>query len=330
MIIIGFFFFEITAHELAHHWFGNLVICATWNDIWINEGFASYSEFLAHEFISPPGYAENWMYWAHYVVMEIPDGSVYVYPADALNVNRIFNYRLTYKKGAAIIHQLRLEMQNDSLFFESLRSFLNVYKDSMATGEDFKQIAEDVSGMNLDYFFDLWYYGEGFPIFDILWHQENDTVHINITQMSSAGAEFFDMLYEMGLSGHDFDTIVRLRINAQTNNYSIPFTETVTLLRPDPNFWSIDSIRSNTNLGKGNSGQDFFNVFPNPCVESFEINGIQNSFTWTLYGLLGQHIKSGQAYGSTLISVNELAAGLYYLGVESMGQKYFSKIIVSK
>jgi aminopeptidase N len=143
----GYDFFKDTyVHELAHHWWGNSIGPKTWNDIWLNEGFATYSEAL---------YAEA------------------KHGKDALNAKMQSkfsdNFRGTlyaprdlfgetiYEKGAWVLHMLRYEM-GDSAFFKSLHSYYDLYQYSNASVEDFKSVCENVSSINLDKFFDQWVY----------------------------------------------------------------------------------------------------------------------------------------------------------------------------
>jgi aminopeptidase N len=136
----GFFEKKLTAHELGHQWWGNNVTCASWCDIWINEGFASYSEYLMLENLYPAEKTQH-MLDVHQNVKTQTGGSVWV--LDSLNESRIFSGRLTYDKGAAIVHTIRFLINNDSLFFEGLRAFQVTFKDSTATGVDFKDFMSD-------------------------------------------------------------------------------------------------------------------------------------------------------------------------------------------
>jgi aminopeptidase N len=206
---MGYFGFDITAHELAHHWFGNYVTCATWSDIWINEGFASYGEFLAREFILNRQTADDWMRSAHELVKAAPDGSVYIPPFQLNDVWRIFNGRLSYKKGAAIIHQIRFELNDDDLFFKVLEDFRNNFSNNVATGDDFRKSMEESTGRDWDWFFDQWYYGEGYPIYQIKWKQEGSQLTIQSSQSTSAGIPSFfkgtlDFLVETDLQNYRF------------------------------------------------------------------------------------------------------------------------------
>lgn len=133
-----------------------------------------------------------------------------IYLIDLDGILRIFSGRLSYDKGAAIIHTLRHEIQNDDLFFEVMSTFQEDYSGSTATGEDFKNTAEEVTGMNFDQFFDQWYYGEGYPIYDLEWYSAGGVFHLTSTQTTSASTPLFDMLLDLQLTFADeTDTIDR-------------------------------------------------------------------------------------------------------------------------
>ncbi|NJK86786.1 MAG: M1 family metallopeptidase [Bacteroidales bacterium] len=163
MTTLSNFSFLLVSHELAHQWFGDNVTCAEWNDIWINEGFASYGEYLAEEFLDSKDEANLWMAEAHEFIMSEPGGSVYVPKGLENDEDRLFDYRLSYKKGAAIIHMMRQEVNNDVVFFDVLTTFQERYKDSVATGEDFKALLEEKSGIDFTWFLTNGIMGKDIP-----------------------------------------------------------------------------------------------------------------------------------------------------------------------
>lgn len=173
----------LIGHELAHQWFGDNVTCSSWNDIWLNEGFATYAEYLLIEKLSSLFTTTNaitYMQNIHSSAMSSAGGSVFVPNASLYDENRIFSNQLSYNKGAAILHTLRFEMQNDSLFFATLKNYQNEFRDSVASINDFKRIAENTCGKNLINFFNEWYYGEGYPTFNATYYKPYpDSVFLN-------------------------------------------------------------------------------------------------------------------------------------------------------
>jgi aminopeptidase N len=110
------FSFLLVAHELAHQWFGDYITCSNWQDIWINEGFASYAEYLAYQYLIGPNEAGSWLTRTHDYIKSAPGGSVFVPDDFAGDEDRIFNYRLSYNKGAAIIHMIRQKLTMTACF----------------------------------------------------------------------------------------------------------------------------------------------------------------------------------------------------------------------
>jgi aminopeptidase N len=209
MTTLGNFSFRLVSHELAHQWFGDYVTCATWQDIWINEGFASYTEYLAKENLESQEAADEWIAYANELALREPYGSVYIPFEDANNENRIFNYNLSYKKGASIIHTLRHEINNDNVFFNIMQSFLDEYSDSVASGDDFLNTVNAISGNDYTNYFDQWYYGSGYPIFDVEWSQQNDSLQLtSIQRTTSSKTPLFQVHVDYKINFADSDTII--------------------------------------------------------------------------------------------------------------------------
>ena len=243
MTTIGGFPFWLVAHELGHMWFGDNVTCATWSDIWINEGFATYSNYLAEEFIHGWSSGMSFIVGKQNSAMSSSGGSVYV-PEDEIypgNNGRIFSSRLSYDKGAVIVHTLRHEIQNDELFFDVLNTFQTDFTDSTATGEDFKNTAEEVTGMDFDQFFDQWYYGEGYPIYNIEYYNHEGTTYLTSLQSSSSSTPFFEMLLDLRLHFLDgTDTLITIYQDETLENFSVSSGKEVFYINVDPNNWTME------------------------------------------------------------------------------------------
>lgn len=255
MTTLSSFGSTLVAHELGHQWWGDNVTCATWNHIWLNEGFASYSEYLAVEKLpalfggtTPAAYMQS----VHNSVMSSPTGSVYVPLASTYDENRIFSSRLSYNKGSAIIHNLRFEMQDDNVFFQTLKNFQQQFKDSVATADDFKQVAETTSGKNFTDFFNQWYYGEGYPTFNITYlKQQSDSVTLIINETTSAPSvtPFFKGLYEFKITWAGGDTTVKAYVTSNNQQFKFHFTAIPNAVVVDPNNWVLNAVGTITNGG---------------------------------------------------------------------------------
>jgi aminopeptidase N len=148
----------VVAHELAHQWFGDSVSVHHWRDIWLNEGFASYAEFLWSEHVGEGTAQEN----AEYIYDLYPADDPFwqVLPGDP-GPNNVFDGAV-YDRGALTVHALRVQV-GDEKFFQILKTWVEKKKYSDATIEEFIAHAEEVSGQPLDQLFQTWLFTKGKP-----------------------------------------------------------------------------------------------------------------------------------------------------------------------
>ncbi len=335
MSTMGGFSFGLVAHELGHMWFGDNVTCATWSDIWINEGFASYTEYLTAYFIQGPSSGASWMNNAHNNIKSSAGGSVYVPPDEVNpgNVWRIFDGRLSYKKGAAIIHVFRQEIQDDELFFEILQEFQDIYRDSVATGQDFVDVANQLSGQDFNYFLDQWYYGEGYPIYDIIWNQSSDMLYISSTQTTSTDVTpFFETYVEIKIlytDGTNETALVRHTDNVSF--FEIPISKPVGNIQFDPDNWLIKTVNSIT---VGVAEQDIplnFTIAPNPSSHMVKLYFGQEAVDAKqiiITDLAGKIVLQKPSLGiEEIIDITGLATGVYLITASDGQNKLTQKLI---
>lgn len=334
MTTIGGFSFHLVSHELGHMWFGDNVTCATWSDIWINEGFATYSNCLAEEYINGWASGKAFITSAQSSAMSSPGGSIYI-PEDEIyegNEWRIFNGRLSYDKGAVILHMLRHEIQNDSVFFQVLKTFQADFTDSTATGEDFKSVAEDVTGMDFEDFFDQWYYGEGYPIYDIEWYNLSGSFFMTATQTTSSSTPLFKMLMDYKLTFDDgTDTTVQFNQTDNVNNFSAYFGKKVIQVIVDPEHWTMEKV-DNIMVGVEESESPvFFTVGPNPVKNNLNIyfaNLPVNTRTIDVTDLSGRNLASfSSSDNKTTIDFSLFSKGIYMIRVTDGDNTFIRKII---
>ena len=250
MTTISDFYFLLTAHELAHQWFGNLVTCASFQDIWINEGFASYAEYLALERMDTRQEAIDWLRETHSIASWAQRGSIFVPANEIDDVWRIFSNSITYKKGALLVHYIRWMINDDDKFFDMLRGFLRKYSFSVATGMDFKQYLEEQTGMDFTLFFDQWYFGEGYPIFDLSWKNSNGFVELLIEHTGSAEATplFVTKLDVRLVKANGADSLMQLPIRANREFFRIAAGGDLTDIEIDPGYYVLKQIHSNAQV----------------------------------------------------------------------------------
>jgi aminopeptidase N len=147
----------LLAHELAHQWYGNSVSVHDWSEIWLNEGFASYAEWLWSEHQGGPSAQETFD-----SLYDATEGSQWRVPTGDPGKDHLFDYFAIYQRGAMTLHALRVTVGDDA-FFRILPEWASRKKDSNATTEEFVALAEEISGQQLDQFFQDWLHGTQQP-----------------------------------------------------------------------------------------------------------------------------------------------------------------------
>lgn len=329
MTTCGWFEMWLIAHELGHQWFGDYVTCSSWQDIWINEGFASYCEYIAWENVPDQAQADNWIADAHTYALTEPNGSVYIPITDVYDEMRIFSYELSYKKGASLLHMIRFILNDDDLFIQILKDYLIAFGGSTASGADFRDFLTTASGIDFTDFFDQWYYGQGFPTFDVTWWQDGDSLKIIADQTgSSASTPLFKTPIEYKIRFSDLsDTIVRVFHGNLTENYSIYLTKNVSAIEVDPNNWLLNqegSIIVGTIESELNA--NYF-CYPNPVMDILNIR-TETVQEFTLSDISGKVVMKIQtSTGQNNIDVSGLNSGLYWLRNNTDGRSTSKKIV---
>ncbi|MDP2187892.1 MAG: M1 family aminopeptidase [Sphingobacteriaceae bacterium] len=328
MSTMGGFGQDLTAHELIHQWFGNYITCATWSDIWLNEGFASYGEYLYRQYGVSQASADSWMTSAHNSARQ-PTGSVYV-PAGS-SVNRIFNGSLTYKKGGSVVHMLRWEMENDSAFFRGIGDYLSAKANDVSTTDELRQILETSSGLTLQPFFEDWVYGEGFPTYSVRWNQIDSTVFVEVNQTTSSPVTplFRNKVPVRLIIGGTTQT---LRVDPAQGINRFQVAGTVTTAQLDPTNILLKGTTSN--IIKQNSlgvhvadlAQINFKLYPNPAADFVVIETELDQFELRITDLQGRELQRLQNNsGKMTLTTAHLQAGMYLLQLQD-AQGNLSKI----
>jgi len=211
-----------------------------------------------------------------------------------------------------------------------LETFQTDFTSGTATGEDFKNTAEQVTGMDFDYFFNQWYYGEGYPIYDIDWFSTDQVFYLTSTQSTSATTPFFDMLMEYRLLFNDgTDTIVKLRQSANVNTFEIATGKKVGLVVVDPEKWTMEKVNSVIIDMHEIESPVYFTVGPNPVTDQLNVyfpNSVNSDISLELTDLNGKRIYKANIHNEkTKIDMSELPRGMYILqatnGQNSMHRK---------
>ncbi len=292
------------AHELAHQWFGDMITCRDWHHIWINEGFATYSEALYRERKEGGGgywsEMDNNIYYAKWA-----SGSIYL--QDISDPNEIFDWYLTYCKGACVLHMLR-HVVGDTNFFNTMKSYAldTTYRFKNASAEDFQTVTENVSGMDLDYFFQEWIYGQNYPDYGMGWvsnpsgNQYELKVRLKQT-VNSPSPAFFTMPVDLKITySGGGDTTVSVFNNQQDQVFTIILNRQPSGVQVDPEEWILRDVFSISFTGVDDpdltpKSVELYANYPNPFNPGTRIGYFlpeSASVRLKVYNTLGQEVRS--------------------------------------
>jgi aminopeptidase N len=320
MTTLGVINFSVVSHELGHQWFGDHVTCKTWKDIWLNEGFATYCEYLALEALQPLS-APGDMQSVHNQVMQQAGGSIWF--TDTTDVSRIFDSRLTYAKGGAFIHTLRYEINNDSLFFAFLRNYQQQFGYSTASTLDFKALLEQQTGRDFTQTFAQWFYGQGFPSFTVKWNQFTDTLYISSLQTTSwpATTPLFITSLEIMVKRTEGDTLLRVMYDTNNEFYKIPLTGTITNIQIDPrngimNTAVVQRDPTLTGISEFTGSRQVIGAYPNPVTDHLTLVFPQPTAAVTIVDAAGKTVLE-QTITQSQLDVQSLPQGFYLMRIVS-------------
>ena len=180
---------EVIAHELFHQWFGDLVTTESWSNITLNESFADYSETLWDEFRYGKDAGDEHIEENRETYLSDPaNASKDLVRFYYNNKEDVFD-QISYPKGGSILHMLR-NYVGDSAFFKSLNLYLNTYKFKNAEAHQLRLAFEEVTGQDLNWFWNQWYFGNGQPNLTINYDYSDGKARVTIEQTQKTGKLF--------------------------------------------------------------------------------------------------------------------------------------------
>jgi len=276
----------INAHELAHQWWGDNVTCETWSDIWLNEGFAAFSEAVWEQF-KPGGSFAAYKTRMSNRTPSNPDSQVYV--TNVNSVGAIFSSNSTYNKGAWVMHMLR-HVLGDTVFFQSLLDYRAANQGTSATTAEFLASITATSGFDLAFFINQWVLTPGSPDYVWSWRPVDNhglnyvQLYINQTQ-GSRGFGPFTMPIDVRITtGLGTKTVV-LWTRSTQDAFTIPVDAPATLIEFDPDTWVL----------KHSVGTNAAPAYSPPCQGDANGDGILDGRDIQAFSLTATGILTGPA-----------------------------------
>ncbi|MEJ2636275.1 MAG: M1 family aminopeptidase [Calditrichia bacterium] len=266
----------VYAHELSHQWFGDLVTCKDWNDIWLNEGFATFSEALWLE------RSQNISAYHSYVNSYLGSidswGTQPVYRYTIDSPNYIFD-RTVYTKGMWVLHMLR-HILGDEVFFKIMHDYPNdpEFRFKNATTTQFQNYCEMISGQDLEWFFQEWIYKPLFPVYewgyDISQEASAYNVLLKIDQQPNTSGNYRAPIFKMPIdivleyADQSSDTVT-VWDSLQTQIFNIPTAQEPVQVLFDPDKWVLKKVSQMPSFLVNNSLDlvttfQLYQNFPNP------------------------------------------------------------------
>ena len=330
MSFMGNFSYGLVAHELAHQWFGDKVTCDSWENIWLNEGFATYLTGLTYENGLGNVKFDDWLKDRIDYAASQPGGSIHV--KDTTDIfGGIFNGRLSYTKGAVVLHMARWVVGDDN-FFQGMKNYLNDPELAYghATTDDLQRHLEAVSGKDLTEFLNDWFYGEGYPTYTFAYEAKSDgKLSITANQTTShTSVDFFEMplpFVATLANGKDTTFVFDHTSSGQTIEFQAEDFVKKIVFDPDHHILT-KSTSSSTFLINGLDDELVkygITIFPNPTNSVVHINfdnEENKKFNIRIFDLKGAVFASPinkTADNQMTVDISRLPAGIYVMQLVS-------------
>jgi aminopeptidase N len=328
----------IHLHELAHEWWGNLVTAKDWTDLWIHEGLATYMEALFVERNS--GFARYKELMASRKGFANKPSMGALAPYESKTAQEAFSTTDPYLRGSWVIHTLRYYL-GDSTFFRvlrrwaypdpSLESITDGRQCRLATTDEFRMIAEQVSGRELDWFFRVYFREVALP--QLLYWNTGTT--LNLQWVTEGGGEF-PMPVEVDISG------AKVRVDMNGNKGSVTFP-TGSVVSIDPDSWLLMPDTKVTSVEEQASDDGprriTCDVYPNPFNAAAEVRitlGESMFVRASIYSVSGERVQAlvdGELQAgshSFRLNLANQGSGIYFLDVRGNHQRVVRKLVLMK
>jgi len=321
----------LLAHEMSHHWWGDCVTPADWNDVWLSVGFATYSEALWEENYGQSAYDD---YVLNNIMIPYLNSGELFQMSNPTTPAEMWSYT-TYQKGASVLHMLR-HIMGDQDFFDTYEHYFEHHSFYLATTKDYRDHVWAEYG-DIDWFIDEWVHGWGYPVYDIeySWVQSGPDwdVTVDLQQVQSTPT-IFTMPLEFLINGSSQDTLVVMWNDqaVQSQLFTVPFQPTG--VEFDPGNYVLSSHLTGIESPQPPlNGTGTLHMAPNPAVESTGIlwTGMEDCpLEIGLFDLSGRMLQEWRMQaGDREFNLSAVPSGLYLLQASgSGGIRQTAKLIV--
>ena len=320
---IGLWNEYLITHELAHSWFGNSVTCKDFHNIWLNEGFATYSTALYMESEISKSEFNREMNARKYF------GNGKIYRDELYDDMSVFNEGLVYSKASWVLHMLR-GIMGDEKFFTVIRNYYNSYKYQVAAEDDFRNECEKLYGNSLKWFFDRWIHGEYYPYYQYEWSQKTNAgkikLDLQIEQLQTA--QIFKMPIGLTFYSGSWDTTITVWDSLKIQSFSFAFNISIDSVILDKNNYILKKVYSSTTgLSASETDYEFklYQNYPNPFNSSTKIKftlPAAGHVKIKVYDILGREVKTlldrycAEGFNNINLDAKDFASGIYYYRIE--------------
>jgi aminopeptidase N len=335
---------RVTAHEIAHQWWGNMVTCESWDHIWLNEGFASYAEALYIERIYGTdqrntileSYANTYFFedvTIRYPLYNPPEGYIFG--------------RAIYQKGAWVLHMLR-NVVSDAAFYATLREYAERHAYGAAGTDDLRSAFEFAAGMELAWFFDQWVYEPGYPVYQIESRAEENEggtefdVSITLNQIQENAPEVFIGPVEFLIRVNGADSLYSFWNDRRGQQFLVSVPALPDTVIFDPGNKILKKIGNATYIDGGDGIPEKISLlqnYPNPFNSSTTIEfrlSETSDVRLRIVDALGRHLAllldDRYEPGNYVVTFNadRYASGIYFAVLEGEGVNLVRKMVYIK
>ncbi len=244
---------KVVAHELFHHWFGDLVTCESWSNLTMNEGFANYSEYLWYEHKYGRDAADFHLYeeWHGYLGSS-PNASHPLIHFGYDDKEQMFDAH-SYNKGGSVLHMLRNYL-GDEAFFSGLNRYLTKYAYQSVEAHNLRLAFEEVTGEDLNWFFNQWYFSQGHPELKIeyAYDEEKKEAVVTVEQIQNPDRNppVFELPVALDIYAGGKTARIPVRINQRVQTLRVPVMQKPDLVNFDGDKMLLAEVQDNKTEGQ--------------------------------------------------------------------------------